>query len=245
MSTANEVKDHLTEFSDHYATLGPVTSTTNDPRHDIILKNVVIVKENRRYYLDLKENKRGRFVKMSMTMPTLFRNKPQVVIPAQGIIEIRDIMTELLDEFGTSDGEKETTIPDAAAMRADNKMFYFDVGKNRRGTFMRISEVRPTIRMAVTIPEQSWPKFCSILTELMDKTNSVKGDQKQAEKLEITSVKKVEAEDDGSGKKLANGEDNSCSGDNAKVTTAVDEKLKKMSLEDGDGTNAQTELQAA
>ena len=26
-------------------------------------------------------------------------------------------------------------------MRVENKMFYFDVGQNRRGVFMRISEV--------------------------------------------------------------------------------------------------------
>ena len=26
-------------------------------------------------------------------------------------------------------------------MRVDNKMFYFDIGQNRRGTFMRVSEV--------------------------------------------------------------------------------------------------------
>jgi len=32
-------------------------------------------------------------------------------------------------------------LPEPQSMRVENKMFYFDVGQNRRGIFMRISEV--------------------------------------------------------------------------------------------------------
>jgi len=32
-------------------------------------------------------------------------------------------------------------LPEPQSMRVDNKMFYFDVGQNRRGVFMRVSEV--------------------------------------------------------------------------------------------------------
>ena len=32
-------------------------------------------------------------------------------------------------------------LPEPQAMRVENKMFYFDIGQNRRGIFMRISEV--------------------------------------------------------------------------------------------------------
>ena len=32
-------------------------------------------------------------------------------------------------------------LPEPQSLRVENKMFYFDVGHNRRGTFMRISEV--------------------------------------------------------------------------------------------------------
>jgi len=30
-------------------------------------------------------------------------------------------------------------------MRVENKMFYFDVGQNRRGVFMRVSEVSASV----------------------------------------------------------------------------------------------------
>lgn len=33
-------------------------------------------------------------------------------------------------------------LPEPQSLKVENKMFYFDIGQNRRGTFMRISEVR-------------------------------------------------------------------------------------------------------
>ena len=38
-----------------------------------------------------------------------------------------------------SEGHEE--LPEPRSMRVENKMFYFDVGQNQRGVFMRISEV--------------------------------------------------------------------------------------------------------
>jgi len=103
MSTAAEFRDHLTKFSEHYASLGP-PNPDNLPE-DGKLKSEMMVKDNRRYYLDLKENSRGRFLRVSQTIA---RGGPrsQIAIPAQGMIEFRDALTDLLEEFGTDDGEK-------------------------------------------------------------------------------------------------------------------------------------------
>lgn len=57
-----------------------------------------MMKDNRRYYLDLKENARGRFLRVSQTI-TRGGPRSQVAIPAQGMIEFRDALTDLLDEF--------------------------------------------------------------------------------------------------------------------------------------------------
>lgn len=59
--------------------------------------------DNRRYYLDLKENSRGRFLRVSQTI-TRGGPRSQVALPAQGMIEFRDALTDLLDDFGTDDG---------------------------------------------------------------------------------------------------------------------------------------------
>lgn len=48
--------------------------------------------------------------------------------------------------------ETEEAVAEAKSLRVENKMFYFDVGHNRRGTYMRISEVRwlnDSIRLTV------------------------------------------------------------------------------------------------
>jgi hypothetical protein len=75
------------------------------------------------------------------------------------MIEFRDALTDLLEEFGTDDhgtpllfclllilihfllAESQAELPEPKSMRVEHKTFYFDVGQNRRGTFMRISEV--------------------------------------------------------------------------------------------------------
>ena len=67
--------------------------------------------------------------------------RSQIAIPAQGMIEFRDALTDLLEEFGTEDGGFRGKLPEGRHVRVENKNFYFDVGQNNRGVFMRISEV--------------------------------------------------------------------------------------------------------
>ena len=62
LSTAAEFRDHLSTFSDYYASLGP-PNPENVP-DDGKLKSEMMIKDNRRYYLDLKENARGRFLRV-------------------------------------------------------------------------------------------------------------------------------------------------------------------------------------
>ncbi|KAL8601971.1 transcriptional regulator protein Pur-beta-like isoform X1 [Babylonia areolata] len=174
MSSAAEFRDYLTDFTEHYASLGP--TNTESPPEDGKLKSETIVKDNRRYYLDLKENQRGRFLRVvcyEQVSQTIPRGGPrsQIAIPAQGMIEFRDALTELLDEFGTDDQEPQNELPESRSMRVENKMFYFDVGSNRRGVYLRVSEVRNNFRTAVTIPERSWARFRDVLSEFVDKSS--------------------------------------------------------------------------
>jgi len=176
MSSAAEFRDYLTDFAEHYSRLGEHSPTNSEtPGDDGKLKSEMIVKDNRRYYLDLKENQRGRFLRVSeqQVSQTIPRGGPrsQIAIPAQGMIEFRDALTELLEEFGTDDQEPQNDLPESKSMRVENKMFYFDVGSNRRGVYLRVSEVsvRNNFRTAITIPERSWGKFRDILNEFADK----------------------------------------------------------------------------
>jgi len=166
LSTAAEFRDHLSAFSDFYASLGP-PNPDNLPE-DGKLKSEMMTKDNRRYYLDLKENSRGRFLRVSQTIA---RGGPrsQIAIPAQGMIEFRDALTDLLEEFGTDDGGFKGELPEGRHLRVENKNFYFDIGQNNRGIYMRISEVKTNYRTAVTIPEKSWSRFRDIFGDYVDK----------------------------------------------------------------------------
>ncbi|XP_053985548.1 transcriptional activator protein Pur-beta isoform X1 [Hylaeus volcanicus] len=170
LSTASEFRNYLSTFSDFYASLGPASSE-NVP-DDGKLKSEVMTKDNRRYYLDLKENTRGRFLRVSHPVSqTITRGGPrtQIAIPAQGMIEFRDALTDLLEEYGTDDGGFKGDLPEGRYMRVDSKNFYFDIGQNNRGIYMRISEVKTHFRTAITVPEKSWARFRDIFADYCER----------------------------------------------------------------------------
>ncbi|EAT38778.1 AAEL009370-PA [Aedes aegypti] len=163
LSTAAELRDHLSTFSDYYASLG---SSNSGHVSDGKLKSEMMI-DNRRYYLT-EENVRGRFLRVSQTI-TRGGPRSQIAIPAQGMIEFRDALTDLLEEFGTNDGGFKGELPEGRHMRVDNKNFYFDIGQNSRGIYMRVSEVKSNFRTAITVPEKCWSRFRDILTDYCDK----------------------------------------------------------------------------
>ncbi|OWA51010.1 putative Transcriptional activator protein Pur-alpha [Hypsibius exemplaris] len=168
MSITAEFRDRLTEFQQASDQIGP-TAPTPLPE-DGKLHSVVIVKDFRRYYLDLKENERGRFVRVSLISRGA---RSQIGIPAQGILRLRDAFTELIEEFGNQEEHEEERVPfrgelpKSRSIRVENKTFYFDVDQNNRGMFMKISEVKPNFRSSITIPERSWGKMRDIISEYM------------------------------------------------------------------------------
>ena len=65
MGAANEFKTHLVEFSDHNSSLGPTHGEANKgDEEDGLLKSQTLIRDRKRYYLDLKENQRGRFLRV-------------------------------------------------------------------------------------------------------------------------------------------------------------------------------------
>ena len=70
-----------------------------------------------------------------------------------------------LFDLSTTPAEEQTELPEPRSMRVDNKMFYFDVGQNRRGVFLRISEVSPSCRKSVVLFSLSFLK--KVLNEVI------------------------------------------------------------------------------
>ncbi|KTF76325.1 hypothetical protein cypCar_00041101 [Cyprinus carpio] len=126
MSVAAEFRDYLGDFIEHYAQLGPSTpeqiaqsSSGEDGGPRRALKSEFLVRENRKYYLDLKENQRGRFLRIRQTVnrgPGGFgvgggvpgggmQSGQTIALPAQGLIEFRDALAKLIDDYGGDDEE--------------------------------------------------------------------------------------------------------------------------------------------
>lgn len=162
LPTAKEFHDHLSEFCEIYSELGPGRSDSSH-HNDGNLKCETIFKEDRRYYLDLKENHRGRFLKVSMSLPN--HERSQIVIPAHGMIDIRDALTDMLNEHGKDDKADGSDSERRQTLTVDNKNFHFDVGGNPRGTFLRISEVSGSFRATITVPEEIWDRFVASVDE--------------------------------------------------------------------------------
>nr|XP_033771765.1 purine-rich element-binding protein gamma [Geotrypetes seraphini]XP_033771774.1 purine-rich element-binding protein gamma [Geotrypetes seraphini]XP_033771782.1 purine-rich element-binding protein gamma [Geotrypetes seraphini]XP_033771790.1 purine-rich element-binding protein gamma [Geotrypetes seraphini] len=209
LAVAAQLRDRLGDFIEHYARLGlrgagsssgqeanrrlqrpprqppsPPGSAASEEPGPSVLKTESIERENRKYYLDLKENQRGRFLRIRQTVsrgPGLMGyfghglgQEQTIVLPAQGMIEFRDALVQLIEDYGEGDmeerragvagggasiGEEPPELPEGSSFRVDNKRFYFDVGSNRYGVFLKVSEVRPPYRNTITVPYKVWTRF--------------------------------------------------------------------------------------
>ncbi|XP_037548646.1 purine-rich element-binding protein gamma [Nematolebias whitei] len=156
----------------------PAGSVGSDEHAHRVLKSEFIERDNRKYFLDLKENQRGRFLRIRQTVSKGHGTmgyygqgiEQTIVLPAQGLIEFRDALSQLIEDYGDEDALDEERagsrsrldspeLPEAASFRVDNKRFYFDVGSNRYGVFLKISEVRQPYRNTITVPLKAWARF--------------------------------------------------------------------------------------
>jgi len=172
LKSAVELHEKLTDFIAEYSKLGPRSSSSSDGRQQR-LKSETIFATERRYYLDLKENRMGRFLKIAMTMPPPNFDRCEIVIPAQGMVDLRDAIVDLINEFGgdevkkelgdkgqASDGGKEEG---GLSMKSSGKTIHLTVSRNSHGTHLKISEVCPTFRTAINVPYEYWGRFLEIL----------------------------------------------------------------------------------
>jgi hypothetical protein len=166
----------LVQFRDHIDTLAKFTGTAPVKAADDksterpgakVLQEIDMKGDDREYTILLKENERGKFILVSMSMPPgggrgARAMRSQVAIPHDGLGEMSKNLTELLDKWNKDlppDHTYKGGMPEQTSRRVGNKTFYFDYGQNARGVFLRISEVKPAWRTSITIPRQEWAHF--------------------------------------------------------------------------------------
>lgn len=158
-----EFRDLLSDFIDHYASLGPSTVEADQEAGEDVanrrpLKTARIMRGQRRYFLDLKENVRGRYLRVRAPGQTNDMPQQVIVVPASGMIEFRDTLTGLIEAYGVEDEEVEDDVenlPQSATIGSRrSKVFYMDVGKNPRGTYVRMTEQSANYRQSITVPDR-------------------------------------------------------------------------------------------
>ncbi|CAK9300632.1 unnamed protein product [Gordionus sp. m RMFG-2023] len=166
MDKVVEFRNVLSEFGEFYVTLGPPPEIDNQTRGGI-LKNKMINARNRKYWLDLKDTPRGRILKVSQIL-TKTNQRSIIIIPAQGIIELRNKLTHLIEEYATEEDLRSSENKNEN-MRIGNKRIYFETRSNPRGRYLRISELRNNITTSsMIIPENSLDRFKDVLSSLIE-----------------------------------------------------------------------------
>lgn len=160
-STAAVFNQNLLDFIQFYKDLGKIDPDTLQQGE---LKSEVMFKDDKKYHMDLKENARGRFLKVSETF-TRGYSRFQVFIPADGMAEFQRNLAELIHEYDNGEAEEALNAPQNKHLRVENKNFYFDVRRNQQGRYMAISEVKGAYRNAILLPESGWESFRNVLDE--------------------------------------------------------------------------------
>ncbi|KAL9436487.1 hypothetical protein AB3S75_022522 [Citrus x aurantiifolia] len=93
---------------------------------------------------------------------------------------------------------REGSTGEARMMRAGSKRFYFDLGSNKRGHFLKISEVMGANRSSIIIPLSSMQQFHEMVGHFLKCSNkSVTGTNlKQSSGHYISKSKELDAEED-------------------------------------------------
>ena len=100
-STAALFSQNLIKFIEFYSEL---SKPDPDNLKQGELKSEVMYKDDKKYHMDLKENARGRFLKVSETF-TRGYSRFQVFIPADGMREFQHNLGELIDEYDNGEGK--------------------------------------------------------------------------------------------------------------------------------------------
>ncbi|XP_055818497.1 transcription factor Pur-alpha 1 isoform X2 [Solanum dulcamara] len=117
--------------------------------------------EHKLFYFDLKENPRGRYLKISEKTSA---TRSTIIVPFNGISWFLDLFNYYVNSDDQDVFSKE--------LQLDTKVFYFDVGENRRGRFLKVSEASVSRnRSTIIVPagsarDEGWAAFRNILAEI-------------------------------------------------------------------------------
>jgi len=143
---------------------------------DLASRNLVL--ESKRFYLDVKENQRGRFIKIAEISADGRKNQILMTFATaalfnQNLLDFIEFYQQLdkLDQNHLTQGELKSEV-----MYKDDKKYHMDLKENARGRFLKVSETfaRGYSRFQVFIPADGMAEFQHNLGELIDEYDNGK-----------------------------------------------------------------------
>jgi len=172
MNMVEEFRTRLEECQKKYEQVEkdgvPEFDEESDDRDGGLLHSIYFRSLGKRVYLDLKNNQRGLFLRISLC--TAMKNRSMIALPADRIQQLIDILSEFYKDYGQ---DEKPDLPNSKNVRAERKQFFFDCGRNDRGVFLRVSEVTPHYRSSVTIPKTGMKDFRDAIDELYEKMHEL------------------------------------------------------------------------
>lgn len=172
--------------TDHSSGPASVTTSGEDTKSDLIASQRFL-SEGRKFYLDILENARGRYLKISQSSI----RRITIIAPLGFITLLKRAITMLVDKvppdtslsdptsvqrtartiertIPLSDGETVSINVVQREIRVMGKRVIFESGANRRGSYIKISESSGAQRMSVMLPHSTVPEIIQLLQEVVD-----------------------------------------------------------------------------
>lgn len=136
--------------------------------NDVELMCKTLQVEHKLFYFDLKENPRGRYLKISEKTSA---TRSTIIVPFNGISWFLD----LFNYYVNSSSDDQDIF--SKELQLDTKVFYFDIGENRRGRFLKVSEASVSRnRSTIIVPagsarDEGWVAFRNILEEINESSS--------------------------------------------------------------------------
>lgn len=147
------------------------------------LVSIPIKIESKRLYVSLRENERGRFLKISEA-ETSSGQKHKMIVPASGIAQLRELVSRVAAEdqrLGASTTNKPEEPLETGAQRGPPKplytermtisgrRFFLDLLVNARGRYFKLSHVPLTgNRVQITLPASGLTLFGNTIQKVID-----------------------------------------------------------------------------
>ncbi|RWR74930.1 transcription factor Pur-alpha 1 [Cinnamomum micranthum f. kanehirae] len=147
--------------------------------NDAELVSKTLQVEHKLFYFDLKENPRGRYLKISEKTAA---TRSTIILPVGAIVWFLD----LFDYYVNNDDQEVFS----KELQLDAKVFYFDIGENKRGRFLKISEASVNRnRSTIIVPagsgrDEGWAAFRNILAEINDASQYIAPNQQNSDPSE-------------------------------------------------------------